>query len=140
MRRGLYRALTVPMHLGRAFPHRKLNGYCNSSRRGDDLFGSSAQRHGDMPPWLLPVLCVADLACDRGTNATLNSAPLLLQRPGAQVSLKSGRLHEIPDPELVMTETWSLMKVALDRFGPAGVRKFFNAALIFAPQAPIASR
>lgn len=85
-------------------------------------------------------------------NGTMNSAPLLLQRPGTLVTMvkpKNRSLHDLPvrdyppQPNFprLATETWRFMQLAegkvrqgtvvLEQFGPAGVHKFFNAALIF---------
>lgn len=82
-------------------------------------------------------------------NGTMNSAPLLLQRPGTLVKPKNRSLHDLPvrdyppQPNFprLATATWRFMQlaegkvrqgtVALEQFGPAGVHKFFNAALIF---------
>ncbi|CAK9009426.1 unnamed protein product [Durusdinium trenchii] len=91
---------------------------------------------------------VSAAPCDSGSssgtctrNATaLNSAPLLLQKPGAQV--KPSHYHEAPHvldvPKLFATETRTLVSamgkfssVSLERFGPAGVHHFFNSAMIF---------
>ena len=89
--------------------------------------------------WPLLLLGVkADAGCDpvraNGANGTMNSAPLLLQRPGVFVKAKNRSLHEAPTSQnfqwnvLVPELRWP---VSLDQFGPAGVHHFFNAALIF---------
>lgn len=82
------------------------------------------------------------------SNGTLNSAPLLLQRPGALVSTApknrswenataSASARSLSFPQILATETWSFIAegkvrtVSLEGFGPAGVHKFLNAAFIF---------
>ena len=70
-------------------------------------------------------------------NGTTNSAPLLLQRPGTGLVPKN-RTEGHSTSHFVnfrMAETWTslskLGEVSLEQFGPHGVHKFFNAALIF---------
>eukprot|EP00438_Fugacium_kawagutii_P032508 Skav233908 [mRNA] locus=scaffold435:407753:431166:+ [translate_table: standard] len=99
---------------------------------------------------LLIVACLAAHAerCDppgARSNGTLNSAPLLLQRPGALVSTAnrswenttaSWAARSLHFPQIA-TETWSFISegkvrtLSLEGFGPAGVHKFLNAAFIF---------
>ncbi|CAJ1398197.1 unnamed protein product [Effrenium voratum] len=97
--------------------------------------------------WLALWPCLAaPRTCDRVRNVTSqNSAPLLLQWPGARIrpaanySLKVGNATSMADvPKLYIAKVksifaaWGWMgSVSLQQFGPAGVRKFLNSAVIF---------